>query len=183
MEAELRSAPVPWPVGKYACIVVDPPWPLRKTPMRVRPNQVGFDYPTMSLDEIAALPLEQLALTDCWIFLWTVQKYLRSAFDIMESWGGTHVCTMVWHKNGGIQPLNRPMFNCEFVLMGRIGNPQLASSADFPTCFYARRQGHSVKPQAFYDILRRVTRPPRLDLFGRREIPGFDSWGNQAPCG
>ena len=151
--------------------------------MRVRPNQVGFDYPTMSLDEIAALPLEQLALTDCWIFLWTVQKYLRSAFDIMESWGGTHVCTMVWHKNGGIQPLNRPMFNCEFVLMGRIGNPQLASSADFPTCFYARRQGHSVKPQAFYDILRRVTRPPRLDLFGRREIPGFDSWGNQAPCG
>ena len=41
------------PAGRYGTIVVDPPWDMQKIEREVRPNQAGFDYPTMTADELA----------------------------------------------------------------------------------------------------------------------------------
>ena len=90
---------------------------------------------------------------------------------------------MTWHKNSGFQLWNFARLNCEFCLVCSRGSPKLADPKNFNACFYARSGAHSAKPQAFYNTVRRVTGPgPKLDLFGRRAIPGFDSWGNQAPA-
>ena len=180
---ELRAAPPRYPEAKYGVIVADPPWQLRKTDRKARPEQQGWDYPTMSVEDIAALPVASMALPDCWLFLWTTHRYLPHAFGIAEKWDFKYRYTMTWHKNSGFQPWNFARLNCEFCLVCSQGNPKLADSRNFNACFYARSGAHSVKPQAFYDTVRRVTGPgPKLDLFGRREIPGFDSWGNQAPA-
>lgn len=180
--AELRAAPPQYPAGKYGVIVADPPWPLRKIPRAVKPRQQGWDYPTMTVAEIEAMPVAGLALPDAWLFLWTTHRYLPHAFGIAERWGFSYRFTMTWHKSTGFQPWNLARLNCEFCLVSVRGNPQLADPKAFNACFYARSNGHSVKPQSFYDTVRRVTGPgPKLDLFARREIPGFDSWGNQAP--
>lgn len=71
-------------------------------------------------------------------------------------------------------------FNSEFVVVGAIGNPKFASTKAFPTAFYAKRGWHSEKPDAFYDLLRRVAPKPALDIFNRRHIIGFDSAGDEA---
>lgn len=163
------------PAGSYRCVVIDPPWPMEKVLSDVRPNQAGFDYPTMSLDEIQDFKIP--AADDCHLFLWTTQKFLPPSLDIMKAWGFRYVCCMVWHKNGGFQPFNLPQYNCEFVLYARKGSPEFSETKAFFTCFDGARREHSRKPDEFYDVIRRVTHGPRIDIFSRQDRVGFDHWG------
>jgi len=167
------------PAGKYRCIVIDPPWAVQKYERDVRPNQVGeLDYPTMSHDEIAAFDVAAMAADDgCHLFCWTTQKHLPPTLAIIERWGFTYCLVMVWHKPGGPQPFGLPQYNCEFVVYARRGGPQFIDTKAFPTCFQAPRREHSRKPDEFYDLIRRVTAGPRIDVFSREPRDGFDQYG------
>lgn len=178
----LRERPLDLPLTQFRTVIVDPPWPMTKILREVAPNQVGFDYPTMSVDEIKALPVRSLLSDDAFVFLWTTQKYLPSAFEVLQAWGVKYRFTMVWHKPGGFQPYNAPQFNGEFVLVGALGAPEFLDTKAFPTVFQAPRGRHSEKPQAFYDMLGRVSPGPHLDMFARqdRSSSGFVTWGEEA---
>lgn len=80
---------------------------------------------------------------------------------------------------GGFQVFNMPQFNGKFIVVGAKGNPQFREAKAFNAVFNAPRAGHSVKPDEFYALLRRVAPEPRLDLFSRREIEGFEGWVNE----
>ncbi len=176
--AELEQKEIAPPTGKYDVIVIDPPWEMEKIKRDVAPEQIGFDYPTMSIDEIKAfnLPNEN----DCHVFMWITHKHLPMGFEIFKAWDVKYVMTFVWHKNGGFQPFGLPQYNCEFILYGRIGTPQFTDLKSFNACFNAQRTGHSSKPEVFYETIRRVTAGKRIDIFNRRKIEGFDTYGNES---
>ena len=168
--------------GPFATMVLDPPWPMQKVDRDVRPNQAVLDYPTMTPDELVGFwhrELAKRAEPNCHIFLWTTQKHLPASFPLLERFGARYVFTMVWHKAGGYQPLDLAQYNCESILYGRIGSPLFIDTKDFDCCFDGKRREHSRKPDEFYDVVRRVTAGPRLDVFSREAREGFAQYGNE----
>ena len=168
---------------KYKCIVADPPWEVRKIARHRRPNQVCMDYPTMTVGEIAQLPIRSLADEECWLFLWTTQKYLFDARGVLCAWGFNYLCTGTWEKTFGRSagmPLFGFLWNIEFYLIGYKRKPELWPSRKLiPLAFSAENVRHSQKPEIFQDRIESMTPGPYLELFARRRRPGWDAWGNE----
>ncbi len=174
-----KAAQTPLPVGKYRCIVIDPPWPVQKIERDERPNQGMFlDYPTMSLDEIVSLPIRDLTDEDgCHLYLWTTQKFLPTALDLMKVWGFNYQCVLTWVKPTGMTPYSW-MYNTELVLFGRRGDLPLSQNG-LKLSFEAPVIGHSVKPDVFYQRAIAASPEPRLEMFARQRRDGFMTWGSE----
>jgi N6-adenosine-specific RNA methylase IME4 len=171
---------VPFPDGKYRCLVIDPPWPMEKIERDVRPKQGPvLVYQTMELDKIAALPVPTLAFEDgCHIYLWVTHRFLPDGLNLFEHWGAKYECLMTWRKNVGITPFSW-MYDTEHVLFGRIGSLKLAQLG-LRLSFEADTHGHSVKPDIFYERVALASPGPRLEMFARQSHEGFEPWGNEA---
>lgn len=176
---ELAENPPELPTGKYATIVIDPPWPIEKITTDARPNQTDMDYPIMTLDEIKALPVADMVADDCWIFLWITQKFFWQGREMLEHWGlEPQSWFFTWVKNQGLPVLfESPKWNCEYVLVGKKGKPIFVSKKGLVLGFEDIAEKHSRKPAKFYEMLLNSTISPRLDMFSRREIEGFNAWG------
>lgn len=163
--------------------MIDPPWPMKKMHLKVREKQGKvLDYPVMSLEEIRRFKINRFAARDSYLFLWTTQKYLPPALEIMDHWGYHYLCTITWCKPTGICPFGPFQYTSEFVIFGTRGRTNFKdfSMGKVKTWFYTSgRPKHSQKPSIFYKKLLICTPRPRIDLFARRRHTGFAAWGNQ----
>ncbi len=161
----------------YSTLVVDPPWPIQKIVKRVRPNQRRMDYSMMSLDEIAALPVGELAADVSTVFCWTIDKYLYDTPRIVEAWGFKYHLTMAWDKTNGMAMFG---FNrqTEFVVVGFRGrHDAYPQGAVMRSSFTAPSSSHSVKPDLFFDMVEARWPGPYCELFARAPRLGWDHWG------
>ena len=176
---------IPPPEGQYHAIVIDPPWPVEKIEREVRPNQVEMDYPTMTLEAIteklgAYLP-PLIPLDGSHIYLWTTHKFLPSALQLFQVLGIRYQCLLTWVKNVGMTPFSW-MYSTEHCLFGRVGNLSLLKNGE-RLDFQASVTRHSEKPDIFYQLVERVSPNPWLDMYGRKERPGWTVWGNEVKNG
>jgi len=166
------------PKGKYRTIVIDPPWPMQKIIRQERPYQEkNLDYPVLSIQAIKEITLP-FSDDGCHVYFWTTQKFLPIAFEIFNQWEVKYIQTLVWHKNVGFTPFGLFMNNVEFVLFGKKGNLPLLKSGE-KAVFRGKVREHSRKPDEFYDLVKKVSPEPRIDMFSRERREGFDSWGDE----
>lgn len=161
----------------YSTIVADPPWPIGKTRRRVRPNQSAVDYSMMSLADIAAVPVADLAADVSTLFVWTIDKYLYDTPAIVAAWGFKYHLTMAWDKTHGMAMFGFSR-QTEFVVVGFRGHhdPYLEGPV-MRSSFTAASPGHSIKPAVFGDMVEARFPGPYVELFARQPRLGWDSWG------
>lgn len=175
---------------RYRTIVADPPWYYPKTggyswraglPSGASSNS-GMDYPLMTLDAIAALPVHELAEPEAHLYLWTTQRYLLDAHRVAEAWGFTPKKVLVWCKPPTGFAMGGTEFGscCEFVIFAKQGRLPLQNRVPRDWWEWSRSGGHSAKPEAFLDLVEQVSPGPYLELFARRQRLGWDTWGNEA---
>jgi len=169
---------------KYKTIVIDPPWPIRfDLPWGQGRNE---QYPTMTLDEIRALPVGALASDGCNLFVWTTQTYLPHTFDLLKAWGFKYHLTITWDKGGGLVQFGWHR-RTEFVLYAykeRLTFEPRGRAVDsiireFPELFEEPSTVHSRKPISFIRAVEAKTEAPRLEMFARHKRVGWDVWGNE----
>lgn len=168
----------------YGTIVVDPPWHYDAiaggTPGKIVRRQ-ALPYPSMTVDEIAALPVAALAMPDAWLALWTTNRYLPSAFDVLEAWGFQYRQTMVWNKQSP-SPLSGTLASnaAEYLLIAARGGPRVKRRWPTTSVIWTPKHPHSQKPTIWNDLLEWSCEGPYLELFARRHRSGWETWGNQA---
>ena len=167
--------------GKYRTVVADPPWALEWNANigKGRSGREGLPYATMTLEQIAALPIGDLADRDAHLWLWTTATFLYDAPRIALSWGFRPTYTLIWAKPGlGVG--GRFRHNVEFLLFCERGAQLPVTARNLGTYFIWPRGAHSAKPDAFYDLVEQVSPGPYVELFARRARFGWDYWGDQS---
>ena len=117
---------------KYQIIYADPPWHYR---YRFGSGIAENHYPTMSIDELKALPVKELADKDCALFLWITCPMLNKAWEVIEAWGFTYkTVAFTWVKvNAAGDRLHMGMgwwtrANVELCLLATKGHPKRQSN-------------------------------------------------------
>ncbi len=172
---------------KYRTIVADPPWDYSDgfipsyTPSTGRVAVLPLPYAMMDVEDIARLPVADLADVDCRAFLWTTNRYLPDAFGVLTRWGFTYKQTLTWHKTGRVPPYGGSVApqHSEFLIVGTRGHPPRLER--WPTSVLAiPRLDHSRKPDRFLDLVESSSPGPYLEMFARRTRLGWDTWGDEA---
>jgi N6-adenosine-specific RNA methylase IME4 len=173
---------------KYNIILADPPWAY-KDKCHSGKRGVEYKYSTMSLKELKRLNVQMISAEDCALFMWATAPQMPAALELMESWGfeyKTIAFTWVKHhaKSGKLcwGMGNYTRANPEFVLLGIKGKPKRID-AGVHSVINAARGKHSAKPHEVNDrIIRLLGDIPRLEMFARHSMDGWDVWGDEVDC-
>ena len=170
-------------IEKYPIIYADPPW--RYSAKKVQ-GAAENHYPTMSIDELCALPVAELAANDSALFMWATFPQLPEALRLIRAWGFTYKSVaFVWLKKNrkadswfyGLGFWTRA--NAEVCLLATKGHPK-RQAADIHQFIISPIEAHSKKPDETRDkIVALMGDLPRVELFARQTSPGWDVWGNE----
>ncbi len=186
------------PTGPFDVIVADPPWMYQKRPGmngggEGAPGIAEREYPTMTNEEIAALPVRSVAAPDAHLFMWITNPGVYGGrfsdvtpADIAAAWGFEYRTLLTWVKTVSDGRINRGGMGwyfrgaTEHVLYATRGRAGIPAELRQPNVFLAAKGRHSAKPRAFFDLVEKVTEGRRLEMFARAPRAGWTVWGNQS---
>ncbi len=166
---------------KYRTIVADPPWDIEWNANigNGRSGRRGLPYAPMQLEQICGLDVAEWAERSAHLWLWTTAGFLWDAPRVVLSWGFRHSYTLVWCK-AGLGVGGRFRHTVEYLLFCERGAQLPITRRDLPTHFNWPAGAHSVKPDAFFDLVEDVSPGPYLEMFSRRARLGWSTWGDES---
>lgn len=173
--------------GPYSTILADPPWQFQNRTGKMAPEHKRLlRYPTMELKEIIQLPVSKLAAARSHLYLWVPNALLYDGLTVMQAWGFTYKCNLVWYKirkDGGPDGRGVGFYFrnvTELVLFGVRGSMRtLQPGRTQVNLLSTRKREHSRKPNEIYELIEQCSPGPYLELFARFRRSGWDQWGNE----
>lgn len=195
------------PAGGAKVIYIDNPWPFEnRSPLGMQKN-AAMHYPCMTIDDICGLPVHLLAAEDCAYFSWNVWP-LMPHWDRVIRAHGFEFASLAWEwikynpETGkyAFGPGYGTRKNLEPCLLATRGNPSMKKDCplfeDFSAqhesrrvrdyieampldALRAKRREHSRKPEEARARIEAMFDGPYIELFGRENVPGWISWGNE----
>lgn len=174
---------------KFATILADPPWRFQNSTGKVAPEHKRLSrYPTMTLDDICALPVEGVAAETAHLYLWVPNALLPEGLEVLRAWGFAYKSNLIWHKvrkDGGSDGRGVGFYFrnvTEVLLFGVRGKNArtLPPGRSQVNMLQTRKREHSRKPDEQYALIEACSPGPRLELFARGERKGWSVWGDQA---
>jgi len=165
--------------ARYPVLYADPPWRYEHAESESR--AIENQYPTMTLDDICALPVADLATPDAILFLWATSPKLAESMRVIESWGFEYRTCAVWDKQKiGMGYYFRQRH--ELLLVATRGSvPTPAPGDRVASVISEPREEHSAKPGKFAELIETMYPTlPRIELFCRSPRQGWSVWGNQS---
>jgi N6-adenosine-specific RNA methylase IME4 len=169
---------------RYGAILADPPWHFK---VRSEKGEGRCpSYARMSLEQIQAMPIAEIAAADSALFLWAVDPMLPEAFKVIAAWGFTFKTVgFCWAKTNakssgyfaGLGYWTRA--NAELCLLATRGRPKRLAR-DVRRLVVSPRREHSRKPAEIRTRIERLVGGPYLEIFARESTPGWETWGDQA---
>lgn len=160
--------------NRYRTLYVDPPWSYGNNGTRAAARN---HYKTLDRTLLQMLPVDRLADENAHLHLWTTNAFIEDALILMREWGFSYKSCFVWTKpQMGLG--NYWRVGHELLLFGMkgklpFGSRRIKSWVTLP------RTKHSAKPEEIRKLVEIVSPEPRLELFARRQSPGWTAWGNQ----
>jgi N6-adenosine-specific RNA methylase IME4 len=176
-----------FPNKKYSIIYADPAWNFgNKKTGGSMVSGAGTQYDVMTIDELKKLNVESICSDDCALFMWWVDAMPQEALDLVKAWGFTikKMSVFDWMKE---TKTGKPFFgmgfwtragseDCLLAVRGKI-RPVSHSVRQVVT---AQNTRHSEKPAVVRDnIVDLMGNLPRIELFARQRVDGWDAWGNE----
>ncbi|BDW12310.1 S-adenosylmethionine-binding protein [Polynucleobacter sp. SHI8] len=160
--------------GPYNVILADPPWDYM--------GEVAVGYPTMTLEDICAMPVNDIAAEDAVLFLWCSASLIREALAVIDAWGFTYKTQSIWDKMSAGQGCYVRVQH-EILLIATRGKlPEVPPTARPGSVFTFRRREHSRKPDYCYEMIESMypELSNKIELFCRG-IPrkNWNGFGNE----
>jgi N6-adenosine-specific RNA methylase IME4 len=175
--------------ARFGTVLADPPWRFTNRTGKVAPEHRRLArYPTLTLEEICALPVASHMADPAHCYLWVPNALLPDGLAVLAAWGFDYKSHIVWHKirkDGGSDGRGVGFYFrnvTELLLFGSRGRNArtLAPGRRQVNLIASRKREHSRKPDEQYALIESCSRGPYLELFGRGLRLGWTVWGNQA---
>lgn len=163
---------------RWAVILADPPWRYEHAVSKSR--EIENQYPTMTTDEICALPVGSWATDDAVLYLWVTSPKLEEGLRVLHAWGFEYRTCMVWVKDRvGMGYWARQRHELLFIgTRGQPVTPPIDARPD--SVIEAPRKQHSTKPTEVYELIERAFKAlPKLEVFARQQRDGWGTWGHE----
>lgn len=167
---------------KYEIVYADPPWQYKENWGN---GACEHSYPTMNVESIKALPIQDIVQNSAHLYLWVTNPFLSEGLAVCEAWGFEYKTLITWlktYKDGRPEMGMGYYFRgcTEHLIFGVKGKKKILNKTtrNFFEAVNPRR--HSQKPNCVRNMIVECSGDvPRIELFARQRVKGWDVWGNQ----